>query len=192
MSESKGQPVASSTTLVHKSDIDKAMPRNRAFAKVISTRTGPRLLDLPPEIRLMIFRHLLVLPIHLSHWMWSGNPFPNLGLMRTCKSIHKEAFDVLYKENLFDRWFWSRPCTLTRFPRVVDTIQDIHDTGHWDQNVFAWETFGIYYRLAQVCGTHALFWTFFDHPAQASGGSIRWASSCSEVGCRSSGRVHQL
>lgn len=92
---------------------------------VVSKRSGPGLLDLPPEIRLMIFRHLLVLPIRLSDYRYPGKPSPDLGLLTVNKLIHKEAFDVLYKENRFDRWFWDPPSPIARFPRVVDTIQNI-------------------------------------------------------------------
>ncbi|MCJ1262086.1 hypothetical protein MMC22_001956 [Lobaria immixta] len=41
------------------------------------------------------------------------------------KLIYDEAFDVLYKENRVDFWFWYPPSPITRVPRVVDTIQNI-------------------------------------------------------------------
>lgn len=41
---------------------EKAISENQAVAKVISTRCSLGLLDLPPGLGLMIFRHLLIAP----------------------------------------------------------------------------------------------------------------------------------
>ncbi|MCJ1271165.1 hypothetical protein MMC22_011064 [Lobaria immixta] len=148
MSESNNQSFVNSTVPDHEPDVDEAISRNGAVSKVISTSSGPGLLDLPPEIRMMIFRHLLVHSSPLSRWKLSAESLaigrdgikrgwmddlgrtydlihPNLGLMRTCKLIHNEAFDVLFKENQFDLAQSNPPCPLTPFPRVVNTIQNI-------------------------------------------------------------------
>ncbi|MCJ1271757.1 hypothetical protein MMC22_011662 [Lobaria immixta] len=148
MSESNNQLFVNPTVPDHEPDIDEAISRNGAVSKVISTSSGPGLLDLPPEIRMMIFRHLLVHSSPLSGWRLSARRLaigrdwikrgwihdlrrtydlihPNLGLMRTCKLIHNEAFDVLFKENQFDLSLSEPPCPLTPFPRVVNTIQNI-------------------------------------------------------------------
>ena len=124
MTEPNDRSFVNSTTPEKESDADEAMSSKGAVAKVISTRTG--LLDLPPEIRLMIFRHLLVrqipLPGVLPHTEAS---FPDLSILRTSKLIHQEAFDVFYKENRFHSWFWKPPFPVSRFPRIVNTIQNI-------------------------------------------------------------------
>ena len=43
--------------------------------------------------------------------------------------IHKEAFDVFYKENTFNTWLWDQPYKtsykITRSSQVVNTIQSI-------------------------------------------------------------------
>lgn len=148
MSESNNQPFVNPTVPDHEPDVDEVISRDGAVSKVISTSSGPGLLDLPPEVRMMIFRHLLVLPDPLMGWrssaIWLANTrdmikrgirddmgrtydliYPNLGLMRTCKLIHNEAFDVLFKENQFNLSHSNPPCPLTPFPRVIDTIQNI-------------------------------------------------------------------
>lgn len=106
---------------------EKATPENQAFAKVISTPCSLRLLDLPPELRLMVFRHLLIAPNGLWLENWSKIPRPPVDILRTSKLIYREALDVFYGEN----WFWD--CchprlfpTLGPFPRVIDAIRNLH------------------------------------------------------------------
>ena len=55
------QTVVNSTASEH-NEPEKAASENQAVAKVISTRHPLGWLDLPPEMRLMIFRHLLIAP----------------------------------------------------------------------------------------------------------------------------------
>ncbi|MCJ1266437.1 hypothetical protein MMC22_006322 [Lobaria immixta] len=105
---------------------DKVMSKNGAVAKIISKPSGPGLLDLPPEIRLMIFRHLLVRPYAIDQTNWGYAP--RLDILKTSKLIHKEAFDVFYKENSFLSCLWDSPSKITRSPRVADTIQSIQTT----------------------------------------------------------------
>lgn len=104
MTDSNDQPVHNSTAPEQEPNVEEAMSRNRAVAKVISKPSGPGLLDLPPE---------------------SDKPFPDLSILRTSKLIHREAFDVLCKENWFSDLFWNPPCPITQFPRILDTIQNI-------------------------------------------------------------------
>ncbi|MCJ1268089.1 hypothetical protein MMC22_007975 [Lobaria immixta] len=126
MTEANDQPFVNLIAPDQEPDVDEAISRNRAVTKVISKPSGPGLLELPPEIRLMIFRHLLVLPNSLPDWWGNSNePFPDLSILRTTKFIHKEAFDVVYKENWFNIWFWQPPFLLTGFPRIINTIQNI-------------------------------------------------------------------
>lgn len=58
MTEPSDQPIANLTALEKEDNVDEATPENQAVANV--TRDSPGLLDLPLEIRLTIFRHLLV------------------------------------------------------------------------------------------------------------------------------------
>ena len=161
MTESNKKLVVNLTAPDH--DYEEGVSRNRAVAKVISKPSGPGLLDLPPEIRLMIFRHLLIRPRSLPDWDYSlpsGKRFLNLAILRTSKLIHKEAFDVFYKENWFDRWFWHPPFPITRSPRAVDSVQNIEtfiwfDSWHFritsphaDMRVFV--------KLMQLFGNHSI------------------------------------
>lgn len=102
------------------------MSETRAVANLVSTRSPLGLLDLPPEIRIMIFRHLLVYPYSLANKLWPIGPRPSVVILRTNKLVHREAFEVLYGENTFFKLFWSSYCFQNWFPRVSDTMQNIH------------------------------------------------------------------
>lgn len=59
----------------YKPEVDDATLRKpTAAANVITTRSGPGLLDLPSETRLMIFRHLLVYPHGSTYRFWLEDP----------------------------------------------------------------------------------------------------------------------
>lgn len=78
-----------------------------------------RLLDLPPEIRSVIYRHMLVLEeaIELAALHWNRpqkhrlvkaalkryrlDVIPRLGLLRTCKKVYHEASSIFYGEKEF-------------------------------------------------------------------------------------------
>lgn len=63
--------------------VDKATSASQAVVTVPSIRSSPGLLDLPPELRVMIFRHLLVEPdgVDLD---WGITPRRHsLGILRT-------------------------------------------------------------------------------------------------------------
>lgn len=71
------------------------------------TTQQPALLSLPTEIRLGIYRHLLIQPLPIRqkgfYEMWSGSDLPTLehDILRTCRQIHDEALPLLYGENVF-------------------------------------------------------------------------------------------
>jgi hypothetical protein len=74
--------------------------------------------ELPPEIRNAIYRYAL-----RSDTAIKGNArIPTIGLLRTCKQIHKEASSILYGENTF------------RFKATIDykTKPEIHLTDYPD------------------------------------------------------------
>lgn len=107
-------------------DAGETTLKTRSVANVLSTRSLLGLLDRPPEIRMMIFRHLLVYPYYLANRLWPIGPRPSVAILRTNKLIHREAFEVLYGENTFFKRFWSSYCFQNWFPRVSDTMQNIH------------------------------------------------------------------
>lgn len=127
MAESSNQVVATLTAPDHEPNVDKATSRNQAVAKVISK---PNLLDLPPEIRLMIYRHLLVRSDALPQFWWyrPHDPRPAGNILKTCRLIYKEASHVLYTENTFHDCFWcpypdDRPLGS---PRIREILQNLH------------------------------------------------------------------
>lgn len=125
MTERSNQPVANLAASENEVD-DEAPSENRAIANVISTRNPSELLDLPAELRLMIFRHLLVYPYVLAFGRRPLGPQPSLDILRTNRLIHREAFDVLYRENRFYDYWSSPDYSLAEFPRIIDTLQNIH------------------------------------------------------------------
>lgn len=120
MTEARNQPVAYLKAAEH---------RNQAVANVISTGNPPGLLDLPPELRLMVFRHLLVYPHNLD--LEDRNVSrPPIAILRASRLINKEAFDVLYRGNRFIFKSYGHPSHWPRsfqsFPRFIDMMQNIH------------------------------------------------------------------
>ncbi|MCJ1464747.1 hypothetical protein MMC07_003360 [Pseudocyphellaria aurata] len=110
-------------------DIDDASPEIQAVTNIPLPNHRLELLGLPPELRLMIYRHLLVYPWGFEiEGRLLGRP-PPVQILRTSRLIYSEAFVVLYRENEFvNNYFdsWSRPSYLSRFTRLVDTMQNIH------------------------------------------------------------------
>ncbi|MCJ1264749.1 hypothetical protein MMC22_004624 [Lobaria immixta] len=137
MAEPKDQRVANVTVSENEPDVDKATSGNQTVANAIPSRSAPGLLDLPPEVRLMIFRHLL---FHPHGYPLPSKPIPSYPLpvryfirgsrppvstMRTCKLIYVETFSVFYRENQFHDYSLSIGWSLVQFPRVIDTIQNV-------------------------------------------------------------------
>lgn len=65
-------------------NFDHVSLRNQAVSNAKSTRSRLGLLDLPLELRLMIYRHLLVDPHTLDHFLIAPGyrPFVHLGQVR--------------------------------------------------------------------------------------------------------------
>lgn len=126
MTEKKDRPVANLTASENEPDLDEATPENQAVANVVSIPRPQGLLDLPPEIRLMIFRHLVAFPHVLDLGYWSLWPLPSVDILRTCRVIYEEAFHVLYAENRFSNCFMTLHYSLPRFPQVLNTIRNLY------------------------------------------------------------------
>ena len=186
MTESNNQPLVNSKTLDREPGADEAMSRNGAVAEVVSTRTG--LLDLPPEIRLIIFRHLLVRPHSLPN-VWPDDEansdddsdsvsdhdslsdhdsdsvsdhdslsdhefYPDLSILRTSKLIHREAFDVYYKENRFKATIESI-LFIFQFPRIVNIMQNI-ETDLILRAPYSNSNIAAFIKLMQFFGNHSV------------------------------------
>lgn len=154
MTDPKNQPVDNMTA---HNESDNATSRDRAVADIITKRTG--LLDLPPEIRLMIFRHVLV----YSDGLPLGFLRPSrhrLGLLATSRLIRREARDVFYKENWFDTACFTQLHSLTPIPRITDMIQNINVQAIWSNTV----SFNIMHRRKFLKLTN-----FFGNPSITRG-----------------------
>lgn len=88
------QPIANSTARV---DVPSMI---QTVAKATSSKpNGPDLLDLPPEIREMISRHILVEPKDKRCWdLESRSP---VNILSTTKLIHGEVSEIFYGEKRF-------------------------------------------------------------------------------------------
>lgn len=71
----------------------------------------------------MIFCHLLVYPRALGIG-WLGLK-PPVAIFRASRSIHSEAFDILYRENKFAGSFTSSRWSIIQNPRILETVQNI-------------------------------------------------------------------
>ena len=124
MTEPSDQSVANATASESERAIDE-IPENQAVANnVTSTRSPLGLLDLPPDIRVMIFRHVLV----QRHGICFGalrSP-PSVGILRTNRLIHRESFDVLYGENRLNNCLGTSLYFAASHPRILNAIRHIH------------------------------------------------------------------
>lgn len=73
--------------------------RNRVFC----------FLDLPPELRNEVYGHLLAPRCH--YYCYTG-------ILRACKTIHKEATEILYADNVITCSFWSQQTKSERKVRI--------------------------------------------------------------------------
>lgn len=91
----------------------------------IEAPTTPGFLSLPPEVRNIIYRLLLVRQGAVDkrgRTFWSASkPQLSTQLLRTCRRIHHEAITILYGENTFKITISdaSHSCTRLRYPRPV-------------------------------------------------------------------------
>lgn len=133
MTESNGQSFASLTVLENESVPDKATSENQPVENVLLTRSPLGLLDLPPELRLMIYRHLLVrentLPVAVDTMNILEPHLLEVSILRTCRLVYREAFDIMYKENRFVESIVFGPFGLFNSPRIFDTIQTVYVSG---------------------------------------------------------------
>lgn len=126
MAQPSNQPFDNLAAPENEPSVDEAISESQAVVNVVSTRNPPGLLDLPSELRLMIFHHLLFDPDGLDLGLWARRPRPSLDVLQTSRLIHREAFDVLYGENRFSNCIGSTYRHLNSFPRIIDTIRNVH------------------------------------------------------------------
>lgn len=126
MSDRNDQPIVNLTAPENGLEVDEAASGSQDVAKVMPTRTQLGLPYLPPEIRVMIFRHLLVYPKALDFRSRTPHPRPSVAILRTSRLIYRGASHVLYRENQFMNCSGSLHYSLACFPQVRDTIRNVH------------------------------------------------------------------
>lgn len=121
---------------------DNALPDNAALQsqsvsnavtqlQPIPTTMSARIsiLSLPPEVRLIIFRHLLQLPYHIPYNLPTLWDDPNLqsraGILYTSALFHSEAINVFYRENTFFLQTWFATFVMVPSQRIGDMIQNL-------------------------------------------------------------------
>lgn len=100
---------------------NEAESENQTNLNIASEPNRPGFFSLPPELRLMVYRELLLEP-RICHMWLDFSPKPPL--LQTCRLIYYEAFEVLWGENTF-RYYFNPPEGPLPDPfrlRVVDTI----------------------------------------------------------------------
>ena len=88
-----------------------------------SNRLG--FLSMPPEVRLEIYRLLLLSQFAMStYWIGTYRPFP--ALLHTSTEIRREAFRVFYGENTFHIGFKHPMVSILNQQQIRDTIQFVN------------------------------------------------------------------
>lgn len=81
--------------------------------------------SLPAELRVLVYRHLLVEDAPLTTYWPSPlySPIPNI--LRTCQLIRQEAFPVMYGENTFFVSIMHPRHSILRSQRISETMQNV-------------------------------------------------------------------
>lgn len=115
------------TEIEEELNFHRAVPsENAPNTTVISSGTGLGLLSLPPELRVCVYRELLLAHHPLSTY-WPGSayqPFPPI--FNTCELIRREAFQVMYGENMFYVDSMHATHSILRDQQISDTIRNVY------------------------------------------------------------------
>ena len=117
-----------------------------------SSRLG--LLSVPPEVRILIYRHLLVEPIPLStYWIGSYDPIP--AILQTSRLIRREAFPVFFEENTFFIGTMHPKLSILNHRQISDTIQNVEFT-FWLDDTSPESARGSFIDLIEAFGSPAI------------------------------------
>lgn len=134
---------------------DEAKSENSPTNNATSTSSRVELLSLPPELRVQIFRHLLLEHRPLStDWVVSAyRPYP--AILNTNVLIRREAFQVLYGENMFSIGSMHRRFSILTNQQIGDTIQNLHLSVRLDDHLLYGRRSG-FVRLIREFGSPAI------------------------------------
>lgn len=96
---------------------------NSSAADIISTSSQVGFFSLPPEVRVIVFQHLLLGPFPLAMHLPSA-VFP--AILNTCKLIRREAFQVHFGENTFFAGFLLPRLSILNIRPIRDTVRNIN------------------------------------------------------------------
>lgn len=89
----------------------------------ISANSRMGLLSLPPELRVMVYRHLIVQDHPIStDWQYSTNSPP---ILDTCELIRQEVFQVMFAENTFFIGVMHPAVSILNDPQISAIIQNV-------------------------------------------------------------------
>lgn len=101
-------------------------PENPSTTNVTSTSLGLGLFTLPSELRVLVFRHLLLERRPLStYWLLAAYQ-TSPAILHTSRQIRQEAFQVLYGENTFYIGAMHPRLSILNNPQIRDTIRNVH------------------------------------------------------------------
>lgn len=124
--ETPSEKEVSNTSGVKLEDLSVANEVATSTANSISASHRPKALSLPAELRIHILRYLLLERRPLSTY-WKGSGYLRYpAILKYCTVIRREAFQILYGENVFYLGFMHRTVSILRNPRIGDMIQNIH------------------------------------------------------------------
>lgn len=92
----------------------------------VSTNSRPGLLSIPPEVRVLVFRHLLLedRPLTTS---WTGAPYqPFPAILSAGRLFRREAFQVMFGENTFFISSMHPMRSILDSPQIHDAIQNVY------------------------------------------------------------------
>ncbi|MCJ1267500.1 hypothetical protein MMC22_007385, partial [Lobaria immixta] len=116
---------SSEVVLETHSDTNQVASENISAANIVSISHQVSFLSLPAELRVLIFRHLLLSSCSLSTY-WDGTDsecFP--AILNTCRLIRREAYQVYFGENTFCDFFKLPRLSILNIRPIRDTVQNI-------------------------------------------------------------------
>lgn len=121
MAELKDQ-IMDDVTAPHDQGAGEAESENQTNFSIASEPNRLGFFSLPPELRLIVYREMLLETKICDMW-WHFSPKPPL--LETCRLIYYEAFEVLYGQNTFRYYFdpLVHPPPVPFRLRIVDTIE---------------------------------------------------------------------
>lgn len=148
-------PITSGAEIENRSVNNEVASGNSPATNVILTSSGLGLLSLPTELRVQVFRDLLLEHRPLST-CWLGadyQPFP--AILNTCTLIRREAFEVMYGENIFNIDFLHATDSILNNQEISDTIQNVQFEARLDEpppHQSQWD----FLKLIQVFGSPSI------------------------------------